>query len=265
MPNLLQVVSHLLEEEAKDYNRGQMLHLKNKIKNIKSGLAGLTIAVALIFGLTFTVFGATAKAASIPLCQAPQVISNGGEAGLCFDSNGKPNYLANNPDGNTNPEDGHCYVAKQTGFGYAYFNAGPAPKYGCDTAPFNQAKVFTCSDGTNIVGNSSTDQKTVCSNHGNLSGSSGLAIDCNSAVITRENCGIVWYLQLLINTLSALVGIVVVIVIIVAGIQWSTAGNNPQQLSAAKNRIFNAILALLVFIFMYAFLQWVVPGGIFHS
>ncbi len=87
-------------------------------------------------------------------------------------------------------------------------------------------------------------------------------VDCKEANLSKDNCGIVRYLLLFINALSALVGLAVVIMIIVGGIEYAAAADNPQKVSAAKSKIINALLALLMFIFMYAFLQWVVPGGI---
>jgi uncharacterized ion transporter superfamily protein YfcC len=49
------------------------------------------------------------------------------------------------------------------------------------------------------------------------------------------------------------------------GIQYSTSGGNPQAASAAKKRMSNAFLALLALVFLYTFLQWIVPGGIFGN
>ncbi len=66
-----------------------------------------------------------------------------------------------------------------------------------------------------------------------------------------------------INALSALVGIVIVISIIMGGIQYAASGGDPQKVSAGKERILNAIVAFFVFIFLYAFLQYIVPGGVF--
>ncbi len=68
----------------------------------------------------------------------------------------------------------------------------------------------------------------------------------------------------IVNFLSAGVGIVVVGVIIFGGIQYMAAGDNPQAVTAAKKRIANAFIALLAFIFMFAFLQWLIPGGVFN-
>jgi hypothetical protein len=70
------------------------------------------------------------------------------------------------------------------------------------------------------------------------------------------------YLDPLINFLSALVGVAVVISIVIGGIQYSSAGGDPSKVSAARNRIRNAILALILFIFLYAMLNFLVPGGL---
>ncbi|TXG76667.1 hypothetical protein E6Q11_04200 [Candidatus Dojkabacteria bacterium] len=88
--------------------------------------------------------------------------------------------------------------------------------------------------------------------------------DCQqgSSSLNAENCGIVKWLQTFINILSAAAGLVITIVIIVGGIQYSAAKDDPQAVAAAKSRITNAIIALAAFIFFYAFLQWVVPGGV---
>lgn len=86
--------------------------------------------------------------------------------------------------------------------------------------------------------------------------------DCNNEDLTKD-CATTAWIRKAINVLSAIVGIVVVIMIIVGGIEYSSAGNNPQQMQAAKSKVINAVLAFIIFIFMYAFLQWIVPGGIF--
>lgn len=93
-----------------------------------------------------------------------------------------------------------------------------------------------------------------------------LEANCKPAegeAINKDNCGIVGYIVLFTNVLSAVVGVVIVIMIAVGGVQYSTAGDDPQAVSAAKNRIRNAILALVFYLFTFAFLQYLVPGGIF--
>ncbi len=87
--------------------------------------------------------------------------------------------------------------------------------------------------------------------------------DCNKADLTSNNCAIIKWLLTLVNAMSAIVGVVVVISLIVAGIQYSSAGDDPSKISAAKDRIVKGIIAMGVFLFMFAFLQYIIPGGLF--
>lgn len=99
------------------------------------------------------------------------------------------------------------------------------------------------------------------------SGRRCLEADCkpaDGAALTKDNCKIVDRLIQIINILSAFVGIIIVIMIVVGGIQYSASRDNPQATAAAKGRVFNAILALVLYLFLYAFLQWIVPGGVFN-
>lgn len=91
----------------------------------------------------------------------------------------------------------------------------------------------------------------------------GPAVQAGLAATDENHCGILNYLLQFINFLSALVGVVVVGSIIWGGIQYSSAGGDPQKVSAAKGRIFNSIIALFAYMFIFAFLQYIVPGGIF--
>lgn len=87
-----------------------------------------------------------------------------------------------------------------------------------------------------------------------------ISIDVNCASGVNPILG---YLAGIINFLAAGVGIVVAIMITAAGVEYITARGAPQKVEDAKRRITNAIIALVTFIFMYAILQWLIPGGIF--
>lgn len=78
----------------------------------------------------------------------------------------------------------------------------------------------------------------------------------------KDNPLIIWT-RTAINFLAAGVGVIVTIMIIIGGIQYAAAGPNPQAVQAAKKKITNAIIALLAFFFLYAFMQYLIPGGIF--
>lgn len=76
---------------------------------------------------------------------------------------------------------------------------------------------------------------------------------------------IVTRLNDIVAFLSAGIGIVIVGVIILGGIQYSAAGDNAEAVTKAKKRITDGLLALLGFLLIFAFLQWIVPGGVFNS
>jgi len=78
----------------------------------------------------------------------------------------------------------------------------------------------------------------------------------------ENHCAILDYLVLFIKFLTGIVGVVVVASIIIGGIQYSMSSDDPSAVAAAKKRILNAILALGVYAFMFALLQYLIPGGV---
>ncbi len=86
--------------------------------------------------------------------------------------------------------------------------------------------------------------------------------DCDGDVLTPDNCKIIFYVRVFTDALSVLVGLVVVAMIVLGGIQYSSASGNPQAVAAAKKRITNALIALVAYLFIFAFLQWIIPGGV---
>ena len=69
----------------------------------------------------------------------------------------------------------------------------------------------------------------------------------------------------IIRFLSAGVGLVVVASVIVAGIQYSASAGDPQAAAKAKSRISSTLVALLIFIFSYALLNYLIPGGFLNN
>jgi hypothetical protein len=80
--------------------------------------------------------------------------------------------------------------------------------------------------------------------------------------LNRDNCGIINLVVVGTNFLSAIAGIVIVASFMIAGFQYMTAQDNAGQIQKAKSRIITTLLALTVFIFMYALLNFLVPGGL---
>lgn len=67
----------------------------------------------------------------------------------------------------------------------------------------------------------------------------------------------------LVRFLSVGVGIVLVLALMAAGIQYSSAEGNPESSAKAKKRVQNALIGLLVYMFTWAILQFIIPGGVF--
>jgi hypothetical protein len=67
----------------------------------------------------------------------------------------------------------------------------------------------------------------------------------------------------LIDFLSVGVGVIIVIMLIVTGIQFLTARDNPQTVAVAKKRVLNIVISLVSFLLLYSFMQWLIPGGLF--
>lgn len=86
--------------------------------------------------------------------------------------------------------------------------------------------------------------------------------ECTDATLKPDDhCKILKYLVDFVNVLSAAVGVIVVIMIAVGGLQYSASRDNPQATAAAKQKIINALIGLLAYLFVYAFLQYIIPGG----
>ena len=70
------------------------------------------------------------------------------------------------------------------------------------------------------------------------------------------------YINPIINLLSILVGLLIVVGLVVGGIQIETSAGDPQKAAAGRSLIGKVLVGLLVYLLLYAFLQFIVPGGI---
>lgn len=85
-------------------------------------------------------------------------------------------------------------------------------------------------------------------------------VDGTPACLSSSN-NIVRYINVAINFVSIGIGIIATAMIIVAGIQYITANGEPAAITAAKTRITNVIIGLVSYFFIYAFIEWLIPGG----
>ncbi len=66
------------------------------------------------------------------------------------------------------------------------------------------------------------------------------------------------FIQNIISTLLFIIGIIGVIVIVIAGIQYATSGGNAEQASKAKNSIIYAVVGIIVAVMAYAIVGFVI-------
>ncbi len=78
-----------------------------------------------------------------------------------------------------------------------------------------------------------------------------------------EDNGVWGLLLIVLNIMTAGVGIVAVGGIVYGSILYASAGGNTEQVKKAIGIIRNVVIGLIAFIGMFAFLQFLIPGGIF--
>jgi hypothetical protein len=71
------------------------------------------------------------------------------------------------------------------------------------------------------------------------------------------------YVNPTINLLSIAFGVIAVISLVMGGIQYAASTGDPQKVTLAKRRIYSTVIAVIAYIFLFSFLQFLVPGGIF--
>jgi cytochrome bd-type quinol oxidase subunit 2 len=84
---------------------------------------------------------------------------------------------------------------------------------------------------------------------------------------TPEQCTannpIVLWINFFINLFATVIGIGAVIMVIYSGIQYTIARDDAQKVQKAKQQLMNVVIGLVAFGFLYAFIQWLIPGGAF--
>ncbi len=80
-----------------------------------------------------------------------------------------------------------------------------------------------------------------------------------------KNSSVIDLLFAVIRFLTKGVGLVVIASIVLGGIQYTASRGDPNATSVAVRRITSAVIALVVFIFAYAILNYVIPAGFFSQ
>jgi hypothetical protein len=78
-----------------------------------------------------------------------------------------------------------------------------------------------------------------------------------------ENNAIWGLLLIVLNIMTAGVGVLAVAGIVYGAILYTTAENKPDQMKQAISIITNVVIGLVAFALMYAGLNFLIPGGVF--
>lgn len=90
---------------------------------------------------------------------------------------------------------------------------------------------------------------------GNATGSEGEKCSCDDG----KGSGISDVLKLVIRIMTVGIGVLAVLGITVAGVQYLTAGDKEEQIRKSKRRIIEIVIGIAVFVLLYAILSWLLP------
>lgn len=87
----------------------------------------------------------------------------------------------------------------------------------------------------------------------------GNIIDC-SDYDRQEGGGVICVLKIVLNVMTFGIGVLAVVGIVIAGIQYITSQGDPGKMAKAKNRIIQVVIGLVIYAVLYAALYFLVPG-----
>ena len=125
------------------------------------------------------------------------------------------------------------------------------------------ARVVVQDDNGNSVDPSDLKSKSDSNNNSGSDSNSKNAptAEAKTAILPSD-----WKIEDILNMVLVVVttgvGIAAVGSIVFAGILYITARDNAGQVSKAKTMIMNTVIGIIAYILMWAFLEWIIPGGV---
>ena len=89
--------------------------------------------------------------------------------------------------------------------------------------------------------------------------------NCAGQAEGQDGEGIWCILNLVLTIMTFGVVTLATLGLIISGAQYITSADSPERMAKAKNRIINVIIGMAAYAVMWAALNWLLPGGIFHS
>ena len=125
------------------------------------------------------------------------------------------------------------------------------------------ARVVVQDDNGNSVDPSDLKSKSDSNNNSGSDSNSKNAptAEAKTAILPSD-----WKIEDILNMILVVVttgvGIAAVGSIVFAGILYITARDNAGQVSKSKTMIMNTVIGIIAYILMWAFLEWIIPGGV---
>lgn len=79
---------------------------------------------------------------------------------------------------------------------------------------------------------------------------------------TDDGDGIYFILDVIVNILVYGVGVAGIIGLVICGIQYMTSQGDVAKMKQVKIRIVEIVIGLVLYAFLYALLNWLIPGGL---
>jgi hypothetical protein len=211
--------------------------IKHKLTQSVVALAGILTLMALQSGVAF---------AAAPVCYT-------------YDSTKytqlKDCSLLQNNDPQLKPQANKCYAGRQIPSGWSVSEVSCAAAKTANGNPANTD--LSCTNKINGCSETSTQSQNANPIDSQPQATEDPALEYSSSqgasTLVKD------YLNPLIVLLSVIFGILVVVGVILGGIQYSTSAGDPQKAAAAKGRIMKVLIALVAYLFLYAFLKFIIP------
>lgn len=94
-----------------------------------------------------------------------------------------------------------------------------------------------------------------------------LIISCNNVKTDEDgiqNTGLWSILLTVINILTAGVGIAAIGGVVYGSVLYTSAGGSSEQVKKAMTVFTNVVIGVVAYVAMYAFLNFIIPGGVFN-
>ena len=146
-----------------------------------------------------------------------------------------------------------------------------APSFAVTSCAGVETSVIGCNEKGSCPGgedpfegaNPGADQEKINAYSGKYSHQYGKCIGGADPNTSIEESGVWGLLLIVINILTAGIGILAVAGIVYGSVLYASAGGSPEQVKKAMGIISNVVIGIVAYALMYALLNFLIPGGLF--